>query len=62
MIALLGRGEIEYIPFPESLRGKYQSFTESDISRLAGRRLRPAVRRPSRKGFASFAERAGKEG
>jgi ADP-L-glycero-D-manno-heptose 6-epimerase len=33
-IDLLGRGEIEYIPFPESLRGKYQSFTESDISRL----------------------------
>jgi len=34
LIALLGRGQIEYIPFPESLRGKYQSFTESDISRL----------------------------
>jgi ADP-L-glycero-D-manno-heptose 6-epimerase len=33
-IAILGRGEIEYIPFPESLRGKYQSFTESDITRL----------------------------
>ncbi len=33
-IGLLGRGEIEYIPFPESLLGKYQSFTESDISRL----------------------------
>lgn len=33
-IALLGRGVIEYIPFPDSLRGKYQSFTESDISRL----------------------------
>jgi ADP-L-glycero-D-manno-heptose 6-epimerase len=34
LIARLGRGQIEYIPFPESLRGKYQSFTESDISRL----------------------------
>jgi ADP-L-glycero-D-manno-heptose 6-epimerase len=34
LIGLLGRGEIQYIPFPESLRGKYQSFTESDISRL----------------------------
>jgi ADP-L-glycero-D-manno-heptose 6-epimerase len=34
IIARLGRGEIQYIPFPESLRGKYQSFTESDISRL----------------------------
>jgi ADP-L-glycero-D-manno-heptose 6-epimerase len=34
LIARLGRGEIRYIPFPESLQGKYQSFTESDISRL----------------------------
>lgn len=29
-----GRGEIKYIPFPEKLRGCYQSFTEADISRL----------------------------
>jgi len=29
-----GRGEIEYIPFPEKLKGCYQSFTEADISRL----------------------------
>jgi ADP-L-glycero-D-manno-heptose 6-epimerase len=34
LIALLGKGEIHYIAFPESLQGKYQSFTESDISRL----------------------------
>jgi ADP-L-glycero-D-manno-heptose 6-epimerase len=34
VIALLGKGEIKYIPFPESLKGKYQSFTESDITRL----------------------------
>jgi ADP-L-glycero-D-manno-heptose 6-epimerase len=34
VIDLLGRGEIQYIPFPESLQGKYQSFTESDITRL----------------------------
>jgi ADP-L-glycero-D-manno-heptose 6-epimerase len=34
LIGLLGRGEIQYIPFPDSLRGKYQSFTESDITRL----------------------------
>jgi ADP-L-glycero-D-manno-heptose 6-epimerase len=30
----LGRGSIEYIPFPESLRGKYQSFTQADLTRL----------------------------
>ncbi len=29
-----GRGEIEYIPFPEHLKGRYQSFTEADISHL----------------------------
>jgi ADP-L-glycero-D-manno-heptose 6-epimerase len=34
LIGLLGRGEIQYIPFPESLKGKYQSYTESDIARL----------------------------
>jgi ADP-L-glycero-D-manno-heptose 6-epimerase len=36
LIGLLGHGKIEYIPFPESLRGKYQSFTRSDITRLRG--------------------------
>lgn len=30
----LGRGELRYIPFPEHLKGRYQSFTEADISRL----------------------------
>ena len=29
-----GKGEIEYIPFPDHLRGCYQSFTEADISVL----------------------------
>ena len=27
-----GTGEIEYFPFPESLQGKYQSFTEAELS------------------------------
>lgn len=34
MIKEHGRGEIEYIPFPEKLRGYYQSFTQADISLL----------------------------
>src|SRR5262249_1536227 len=34
VIAFHGRGEIEYIPFPEALRGKYQSRTEADLTRL----------------------------
>ena len=29
-----GRGRIEFIPFPDHLRGSYQSFTEADISGL----------------------------
>jgi ADP-L-glycero-D-manno-heptose 6-epimerase len=34
LAARLGRGEVQYVPFPDMLRGKYQSFTESDITRL----------------------------
>ncbi|MCP4041753.1 MAG: ADP-glyceromanno-heptose 6-epimerase [Gammaproteobacteria bacterium] len=29
-----GGGELEYIPFPDHLKGRYQSFTEADISGL----------------------------
>ncbi len=32
--ALLKKGFIEYIPFPEALKGKYQSFTQADLSKL----------------------------
>lgn len=28
------RGEIEYIPFPEHLKGRYQSFTQANINNL----------------------------
>ncbi|AET89818.1 MULTISPECIES: ADP-glyceromanno-heptose 6-epimerase [Caballeronia] len=31
---LVQRGLIEYIPFPDALRGKYQCFTQADPSRL----------------------------
>ncbi len=34
VIAYHGRGEIEYIPFPEHLRGRYQSYTQADIGHL----------------------------
>ncbi|MFH0910112.1 MAG: ADP-glyceromanno-heptose 6-epimerase [Planctomycetota bacterium] len=34
IIRRLGRGKIEYIPFPAPLRGKYQSFTEADLAGL----------------------------
>ncbi len=31
---LLRQGFVEYIAFPEALKGKYQSFTQADLSRL----------------------------
>jgi ADP-L-glycero-D-manno-heptose 6-epimerase len=31
---LVAEGIIEYIPFPDALRGKYQSFTEADLGQL----------------------------
>ena len=34
VIAWHGKGDLEYIPFPEHLKGRYQSFTEADISAL----------------------------
>lgn len=34
VIAYHGKGAIEYIPFPDHLRGRYQSFTEADIGAL----------------------------
>lgn len=34
VIAWHGRGELEYMPFPDHLRGCYQSFTEADIHAL----------------------------
>jgi ADP-L-glycero-D-manno-heptose 6-epimerase len=33
---LVEKGLIEYIPFPEGLKEKYQSFTQADLSRLRG--------------------------
>jgi len=33
---LVAQGIIEYIPFPDALKGKYQSFTEADLARLRG--------------------------
>jgi len=34
VLAWHGRGEIEYIPFPDQLKGAYQSFTEADLTKL----------------------------
>ncbi len=34
IISTVGSGKIEYTPFPDELRGKYQNFTEADMSKL----------------------------
>ena len=34
LIARLGAGAIDYVPFPKSLAGKYQRFTQADLSAL----------------------------
>jgi ADP-L-glycero-D-manno-heptose 6-epimerase len=34
LIRSLGCGRVEYVPFPEELRSKYQSFTQADLASL----------------------------
>jgi len=34
VIAWHGRGQIRYIPFPEHLKGRYQSYTQADLTAL----------------------------
>ena len=36
VISTLGKGQIQYVDFPDHLKGHYQSFTQADISRLRG--------------------------
>jgi ADP-L-glycero-D-manno-heptose 6-epimerase len=33
---MVAAGLVEYVPFPDALVGKYQCFTEADLSRLRG--------------------------
>jgi len=44
VIAWHGRGAIEYIPFPERLRGHYQSYTEADLTALRAAGYERALR------------------
>lgn len=34
LLEFLGSGELEYVPFPEVLKGKYQSYTQADTTKL----------------------------
>ena len=53
VLAWHGRGKIEYIPFPDHLKGSYQSFTQADLtaSRQAGY---AAAGRSVRQGVADY--------
>ena len=42
--ALVAEGVIEYIPFPPALAGKYQSFTEADLTQLRAAGYREPMR------------------
>ena len=44
VIAWHGKGEIQYIPFPDHLAGHYQSFTEADVDALRRAGYREAFR------------------
>ena len=36
LVQAQAQGLIEYIPFPDALRGKYQCFTQADLGALRG--------------------------
>lgn len=55
VIAFHGRGEIEYIPFPAALKGRYQSFTQADMTRLAEAGLKQCFK-PVEEGVPSYLE------
>jgi ADP-L-glycero-D-manno-heptose 6-epimerase len=44
LASLVGDKIIEYIPFPPSLAGKYQSFTEADLTQLRAAGYRESMR------------------
>jgi len=55
----LGKGAVEYIPFPEGLREKYQSHTQADIAALRAAGYADLLRRSksASPGGAGLAER-----
>ena len=36
LVSMVAQGLIDYIPFPDALRGKYQSYTQADLKHLRG--------------------------
>jgi len=57
---LIQKGLIEYIPFPPALVGKYQSYTQADLTQLRAAGYNGAFR-PVEQGVAAYvAELQGK--
>lgn len=56
---LVAESIIEYIPFPEALKGKYQSFTEADLSQLRSAGYKAAFA-PVEEGVAEYVKWLGK--
>jgi ADP-L-glycero-D-manno-heptose 6-epimerase len=55
LAALQAQGLLEYIAFPEALEGKYQAFTQADLTHLrAAGYVAPMV--PLEEGVASYME------
>jgi ADP-L-glycero-D-manno-heptose 6-epimerase len=56
LIELVREGAIEYVEFPAQLVGKYQSFTQADLSALRAAGYR-APMTPVERGVATYVER-----
>ena len=56
-----GRGDIHYVPFPEYLRGRYQSYTEADLSALRTAGYDQPFRAVEQ-GVAAYLDRLGQRG
>jgi ADP-L-glycero-D-manno-heptose 6-epimerase len=59
VVAWHGRGAIRYIPFPEDLKSRYQSFTEADIGALRAAGY-DAPFRDVRSGIKAYLDTVGK--
>ena len=53
VIEVLGHGEVEYIDFPEDLKGRYQSFTQANIANLRAAGY-PSAFQPVSTGVSSY--------
>ena len=58
IIAWHGKGVVRYIPFPDELKSRYQSFTEADITALRAAGYCAAVSRRARRASRTTSTRS----